>query len=50
MEDARLTALELQLFLMEAANISNSMRISILRRIPADGTYNILTLNDLLLG
>ena len=50
MGDCRLTALELQLFLMEAADISNNRPISVPKRIPADGTYRILTPNCLLLG
>ena len=50
MGDCRLTALELQLFLMEAADVSNDRPISVHRRIPADGSYQILTPNCFLLG
>ena len=50
MRDCRLTALELQLFLMEAADMSNDRLISVHKRIPADGSYRILTPNCLLLG
>ena len=48
--DEKLTSFELQLFLFEAANITNSRPISAAKRIPADGSYTILTPNDLLLG
>merc|ERR1712237_159100 len=48
--DVKLTSMELQLFLFEAANITNSRPISAAKRIPADGSYTILTPNDLLLG
>ena len=48
--DVKLTTMELQLFLYEAANITNSRPISAAKRIPADGSYNILTPNNLLLG
>ena len=50
MNDVWLMTLELQLFLMEAANITNCRPISIQKRIPADGSYKILTPNDLILG
>ena len=36
--------------LMEAADLSNDRPISVHRRIPADGSYQILTTNCLLLG
>ena len=48
--DVKLTSMELQLFLFEAANITNSRPISVVKRIPADGSYSILTPNDLILG
>ena len=46
--NVKLTTMELQLFLYEAPNITNSRPISAEKRIPADGSYNILTPNDLL--
>ena len=46
----RLTALDLQLFLMEAAGVTNCRPISIQKRIPADRSYKILTPNNLILG
>ena len=48
--DVKLTTMELQLFLFEATNITSSRPISVEKRIPADGSYNILTPNDLILG
>ena len=48
--DVRLTSMELQLFLYEAANISNCQPISVTKAIPTDGSYSILTPNDLILG
>ena len=48
--DIRLTSMELQLFLYEAANITNCRPISVTKTIPADGSYSILTPNDLILG
>ena len=48
--DVKLTARELQLFLYKAANISNCRPVSVQKRIPADGTYRILTPNDLIMG
>ena len=50
MGDCRLTALKVHLFLMEAADMSNNRLISVHKRIPADGSYQILTPNCLLLG
>ena len=50
MSDVRLTTLELQLFLMEATSVTNCRPISIQKRLPADGSYRILTQNDLILG
>merc|ERR1712237_119096 len=48
--DVKLTSMELQLFLFEAANITNSRPISAAKRIPVDSSYTILTPNDLLMG
>merc|ERR1712237_104536 len=48
--NVKLTTMELQLFLHEAANITNSRPISAEKRVPADSSHNILTPNDLLLG
>ena len=50
MMDVKLTSMELQLFLFEAASITNSRPVSVVKRIPADGSYSILTPNDLILG
>ena len=50
MMDVKLTSMELQLFLFEAANITNSRPVSVVKSIPADGSYSILTPNDLILG
>ena len=48
--NVKLTALELQLFLYEAAHISNCRPMSVQKKVPADGSYSILTPNNLILG
>ena len=47
--DTSVSPLELQTILMEAANICNERPLG-LSRPRADGTYNVLTPNSLLLG
>lgn len=45
-----LTPIELQSFLMEAANLSNERPIGVDKSVEPDGSYRILTPNCLLLG
>ena len=49
MGDTRVSPLELQTIFMEAANICNERPLG-LSKPRADGTYDVLTPNNLLLG